>query len=110
MALPGLVKVSILAKLLGMRTCTALIWCRRLGVPLARCPVRGMPKCKPEGTIPKGGPLYISVEQAAQVLDYALPGLANLAERRDMYRRLRFKARADRQASRNVVNEIIWTR
>ena len=109
MALPGLVRVTTVAKLLGTRPQNVARWCRRLGIPLAQAPVRGVPKAKPPGTPGRGGgPLYLSVSEGARLLDAMMPGLANLAERRDTYVKLRRQATRERATSKNVQNEVMW--
>ena len=108
MALPGLVRATELARLLGVTPRTAIIWCRKLGIRIAKAPVRGTDDATPEGHRGKTSPIYVSISESVKLLEHMLPGVANFAERS------RLKARIDRRAaqtargSRNVRNEIMW--
>lgn len=73
-ALPGLIRVTTLARVLGVWRGTARAWCDDLRVPIIR---------RPQATaIRRNGPCYVTLEGATKVLDVMLPKVMDARARR----------------------------
>ena len=107
MALPHLVRTSEVGRLLGVTGETIIKWARRLGLELARCPVRGMPTASPAGTVKRNCPMYMTHAEATKLLDAMLPGLVNKVELRRARLDLVRRASASRQGAALVTHELV---
>lgn len=101
---PGLVRITTVAALLGVTRQTVKSWCNRLAIPMFRAPVLH----GPDDSAPKvqQGPLYVAVAATARLLDAALPGMANQAERKTRQLRLQKEARRLRRSTEHVRNRV----
>ena len=107
MSLPNLVRVSELARLLGIHRKTATRWVRTMGLATVVAPVRGMPTSQPDGTAPAPNcPAYVSLSEAARLIDAMLPGLANRLERARVRRLLAERTRDARDGASRVRHEV----
>ena len=100
--------MSEIAQLLGSTSYTVRRWCERLGIPIAHCPVRGVPGATAPGHWPARSPWYVTTTCAASLIEAMMPGLANAAARKAAQVRLGRQALARRKASANVTNEVMW--
>lgn len=107
MALTGLIRVADIARELGVSSVSVRSWLAKLDVPLVRAPTRGMPKSAPAGVTSEHSPVYCSIAGLDKLLRFLLPGLADRAERKARYLRLKRSAAIRAAASRNIVNEVV---
>ena len=107
MALPHLVRTAEVGRLLGVSGERIIIWARRMGLELARCPVRGTPTASPAGKCGRNAPMYMSMSEAFRLLDHMLPGLANQAERLGRRHNLVVRAAYYRHGAERVKHELV---
>jgi hypothetical protein len=101
--LVGLIRVSSVAKVLGVGKVTVLRWLRQMDYRPVKCPVLGMPGRNGTGI---NQPLYLSMAAAIRLVDLLLHAQVDRAVRKRMRARLREQGRAQETGSQGIRNGI----
>ena len=97
--LVGLIRVTSVAKVLGVGRVTVLRWLRQMGREPVKCPVLGMADRNGTGI---NQPLYVSMATAIRLVDLLLPSVVDRAVVARMRARLREQGRAQEGSSRGM--------
>jgi hypothetical protein len=97
--LVGLIRVTSVAKVLGVGRVTVLRWLRQMGREPVKCPVLGMQDRTGTGI---NQPLYVSMATAIRLVDLLLPSMVDRAVAKRMRARLREHGRAQEESSKGV--------
>ena len=98
-ALVNLVRLSVVARLLGVSCHTARAWAAATGVTIIRSPLAG------RSTL-GASPAYVSVPDAVAIIDRMLPRQVDRAANRRAHARLREQAARLTDSTRNLQHEV----
>jgi hypothetical protein len=102
MALVGLIRVTQVARLLGVCTETVVRWLAASGLPTARAPVVGWPRT---GT-GRNSPVYVSLDSALTLVDRLLPSVVDRRVRDRARLQLRRHEQAIRKSTANIKHDL----
>jgi len=103
MALVGLIRVTAVARLLGISPRTVLHWLGPARADVVRAPVEGMPGRTGAG---RNSPNYVSIESATRLIDKLLPGAVDRQVAKRLRTRMREQARETERSCRGVRHQV----